>query len=531
MAYPLFSYARLRLVYSIPLGVEYHNVWPFLWLGLGVLTMNMFCHPLAFFSLAVEIVGQSTSELRWQLTAISIAVVILSFGVAGLLLFLFRPKTGDRSLIFFSSFSILYAIRLIFRQSFLQSLVPAPSNLWKYSDLLIDNFIVIPLTLFLIEIVPARWKTVLRWILAFQIALGTARFFSNLLKVGQHRIEIAYHVSIVAYCAILFVYLSSLVRGPRLPREFKVIFAGFGIFGLFVVHTNLLDLGVIRGRHVEHIGFLVFVCCLGYLAAFRTYSSEQRLLSMQKELEIARRIQSSILPREVPRVAGLDIAARYVPMAAVAGDFYDFILVDEHRVGVLVADVTGHGVPAALIASMLKTALSAQSALASDPARVLTGLNHSLCGKFEEHFVTAGYLFLDTEQQIFRYAGAGHPPLLFGSVDASKRQAFHQIESNGLLLGLSKEATYFAVERSFRRGDRCILYTDGALEAKNAAQEEFGSGRFLRFLESQSDLAAAPVLTVFLKELARWSGRSDGTAQEDDITLVAVDFERIPIDR
>src|SRR5947209_9916150 len=99
-------------------------------------------------------------------------------------------------------------------------------------------------------------------------------------------------------------------------------------------------------------------------------------------------------------------------MSAVAGDFYDFLCVDEKRVGVLVADVTGHGVPAALIASMLKIAFAGQVDHAEDPARVLAGLNRALCGKFEEHFVTAAYVFVDLNTCVLRYAGAGHPPLL-----------------------------------------------------------------------------------------------------------------------
>jgi serine phosphatase RsbU (regulator of sigma subunit) len=107
----------------------------------------------------------------------------------------------------------------------------------------------------------------------------------------------------------------------------------------------------------------------------------QQLLTIQKELETARQIQLSILPSEIPKIQGLDIAARYVPMTSVAGDFYDFIVVDEKHIGILVADVSGHGMPAALIASMLKIALSTQEAHAADPAQVLWGLNHALCGK------------------------------------------------------------------------------------------------------------------------------------------------------
>src|SRR5262249_52957045 len=137
--------------------------------------------------------------------------------------------------------------------------------------------------------------------------------------------------------------------------------------------------------------------------------------------------------------------------------------------------------------------------------------------------------FVDAERSILRYAGAGHPPLLVGCLNSGQRLAFSAMESNGLLLGISETAEYHTLERSFRPGDRCILYTDGALEAKNAAQEEFGASRFISFLETYSGLAAGPLLAAFLAELANWSGRAYGRAQEDDITLIAVDFERIPL--
>src|SRR5439155_26776552 len=100
------------------------------------------------------------------------------------------------------------------------------------------------------------------------------------------------------------------------------------------------------------------------------------------------------------------------------------------------------------------------------------------------YFVTAGYLFVDADKQILRYAGAGHPPLVFGTVKG-KGTTFREIDSNGLLLGLSEDAAYTSLELPFRPGDRCLLYTDGMLEAKNGAEEEFGGMRFLEFLEAQ----------------------------------------------
>jgi phosphoserine phosphatase RsbU/P len=211
-----------------------------------------------------------------------------------------------------------------------------------------------------------------------------------------------------------------------------------------------------------------------------------------------------------------------VPMSAVAGDFYDFLLIDERRVGILVADVTGHGIPAALIASMLKTAFAGQALHASDPARVLTGLNRALCGKFEEHFVTAAYLFIDLEKRLLHYSAAGHPPLIVAS--RNDRQA-REIEENGLMLGLFPDADYTSAEIGFSVGDRCLLYTDGILEAKNAAHEEFGKSRCKRLLETEREIPAGRFADLLLGSIASFSGYSSGRAQEDDITIVTLDFQ------
>jgi hypothetical protein len=119
-------------------------------------------------------------------------------------------------------------------------------------------------------------------------------------------------------------------------------------------------------------------------------------------------------------------------MTSVAGDFYDFIVVDEKHIGILVADVSGHGMPAALIASMLKIALSTPEAHASDPAQVLLGLNKALCGIFQHHFVTAAYLFVDMQKRTLTYAGAGHPPLLLWG---GSFKGVRAVMENGMFLG------------------------------------------------------------------------------------------------
>jgi sigma-B regulation protein RsbU (phosphoserine phosphatase) len=247
----------------------------------------------------------------------------------------------------------------------------------------------------------------------------------------------------------------------------------------------------------------------------------RQLLTINNELEMARQIQLAILPRETPKIRGLEIAARYLPMSSVAGDFYDFIIVDEQHVGILVADVSGHGLPAALIASMLQVALTAQLGHASEPGRVLAGLNRALCGKFTNHFVTAAYVFVDMEKNSISYAGAGHPPLLLWR--ASTRST-SEVVQNGLLLGHFPKEIYSELHLAVGTGDKAVLYTDGILEACNPLDEMFGADRFKQCLESNHHPGAERLADSVLHELSRWSGHPQGEGQKDDMTLLSIEF-------
>jgi serine phosphatase RsbU (regulator of sigma subunit) len=179
-------------------------------------------------------------------------------------------------------------------------------------------------------------------------------------------------------------------------------------------------------------------------------------------------------------------------------------------------------VPAALIASMLKVAFASQAAHAGDPTRVLTGLNVALCGKFEEHFVTAAYLFVDLEKGCMRYSAAGHPPLMFVPHGSEK---VREIEENGSMLGMFPEAAYSSLEIPLAPGDRCLLYTDGVFEARNAASEEYGKARCKEFLQTHREFPAARLVDALLDNVSSFSGYNFARPQEDDITLLALDFK------
>jgi sigma-B regulation protein RsbU (phosphoserine phosphatase) len=248
-----------------------------------------------------------------------------------------------------------------------------------------------------------------------------------------------------------------------------------------------------------------------------------QLQTIQKELETARQIQMSILPAEIPKLEGLDIAARYIPMTSVAGDFYDFILVDEKHLGILIADVSGHGMPAALIASMLKIALAAQVPHAADPAQVLSGLNQALCGKFQHHYVTAAYLFVDMAKGMLTYAGAGHPPMLLWGGSSS---GVRDVVENGLFLGKFPWATYSSLELALSAGDWCLLYTDGIPETANHSEIEFGTNHFREFLSAEESTSANQFADRLLEELSRWAARGPGEELDDDITMVAIHVKK-----
>jgi len=203
-------------------------------------------------------------------------------------------------------------------------------------------------------------------------------------------------------------------------------------------------------------------------------------------------------------------------MTAVAGDFYWFIAVDPNRAGFLVADVSGHGVPAALIASMIKVAMQSVAACADNPASVLRGVERALSGQPRSQLVSAAYLWLDTESHKALYSAAGHPPLLHWSQGKLER-----IQSNGLIFGVGSDCDYPVCEISIATGDRFLLYTDGLIEPENTNGESFGDRRLGEVVCECQLLTSSELSDRLLLELRRWQPAP--AAQQDDITLIVID--------
>jgi sigma-B regulation protein RsbU (phosphoserine phosphatase) len=331
------------------------------------------------------------------------------------------------------------------------------------------------------------------------------------LMVG--RIPLLHTINnVLVIAALPWLLLRTYLQG-RVSRDFVVIRWGLLCFVVLALWDNTIGYFALRTT-LEPYGFAVFLCCLGYVAAGRTLTRDQELGEIQKELELARSIQLSLMPGTCPSSDAFRIAARYVPMKLVAGDFYDVIAADAGHVGLLIADVSGHGVPAALIASMVKMAAVSQRDNAAHPAQLLSGMNRALCGNTQGQYVTAAYVFVDGESKELRYAAAGHPSMMH-----LRNGMVTEIAENGLLLAAVDGIAYTEVAVPLEPGDRLLLYTDGMVEARNVGGAMFGEAGLIAALEQSAGLAPDEAADRIIASVQRWA-----PSQDDDLTVLVCDY-------
>jgi signal transduction histidine kinase/serine phosphatase RsbU (regulator of sigma subunit) len=259
---------------------------------------------------------------------------------------------------------------------------------------------------------------------------------------------------------------------------------------------------------------------VGTLLTLKEAVNESRkLVSIEQELEIARMIQLSTVPEKLPVLRGASIAARYMPMEQIGGDFYDFNVFENGAMSVIITDVSGHGVPAALVASMVKIIFSMQKGLAEDAVSFLKEMNAILRGNMANAFVTAIYGYIDPGKRKFIYANAGHVPLLYYR---KKNNSFRFIKPRGRIIGWLEDIRLDKIELDIDSGDRIILFTDGVVENFTEGGEMFGYGRLRDMAMEKAGLSGEEFIQSLMDALIHWAGGSGNI--RDDITIVVIDI-------
>jgi hypothetical protein len=437
----------------------------------------------------------------------ALAIAAQYWGPAGLTLFAF------------GTFSVLYGTRILISVQPIGELLGVSRRTLIYTVVWI-NYVLPVLGLLYAEQIRGRgWYSLLRRSWQVGLVLAPSFIVYDVIAGTPLASWPVYRVFLLASMLVLLPH--AIWWRQRDPVESTVRTIGTAVLVLAVLHDNLINLVPWRVS-LEVYGIGVFILALGFVTTRRFLADQRELATVEHELETARSIQTSILPRQLPALRGARMAVRYLPVRAVAGDVYDFIAIDDQRVGVLVADVAGHGVSAALIASMTTVAFSGQRRYADDPSRTLAEINRMLCEHFDGRFTTAAYAFLDVENHLLRYSLAGHPPPFLWR---AKTAELLQLTEGATVLGLFEDTEFPTTEVALDAGDRLILYTDGIPDVSRRNGEWFGEHEWKRFILANGALGPDLFIDALLAHLRRWSGIGVDGHFDDDLTIVVIDFD------
>lgn len=247
----------------------------------------------------------------------------------------------------------------------------------------------------------------------------------------------------------------------------------------------------------------------------RLYEAEREFLKMQEEIRLAARIQSDLLPRTLPVLPGYEIAGKNIPAQAVGGDYFDFIPLDDRRVAVCLADVSGKGLPASLLMSNTQATIRSQSLMNAQPAECMARANALLYRTTgPEKFVTMFYGILDTNAHVLTYSNAGHDrPFLLTVAECSR------LDTTGTVLGITEQFDYHQGTVALARADAIVVYSDGVTESCNEVDEFFGEGRMESLLRAHREAPASALADRIIQAAREFAGRRE---QADDMTVVVV---------
>jgi hypothetical protein len=448
-------------------------------------------------------------------------IAFLTLSVIFLMVYLIRIRHSEKIFLYISLFFFSFSLNDLSSSYFLPfffGVLPYYNNqLMAVTYLLTSPF----LAAFYRELFGMGiWKKLLLVVIIVQSAIAAVYIPLSFLQVLTNdfwladqfirAVEILFSIG-----AILYYIMHTPKNNKKAILLISLIAMGFATILNLMMNINLIAANFM---FVDILLFVHFIL-LGIVMILNIDETQRDYIIIQQEVDIARKIHASILPKLIPTIEGVKIQSRYLPMSGMAGDFYDFYFDHDGNLGVLVADVSGHGIPAAQIASMVKISFASHLDEIRHPDKLLRRMNRTLYGNVGNHFLTAGCIFLDTRAGTLHYANAGHPALI---VHRRKKGNIITLKPKGGIIGYFEDQVYQTKTVSVESGDRIVLYTDGITECADSQGEEFGEEHLFRFMKFSDKMNSAEFCNELIHTLTRWRDRPNGF--EDDVTLVMIDI-------
>jgi sigma-B regulation protein RsbU (phosphoserine phosphatase) len=452
---------------------------------------------------------------------ILLGFLLIVVGIVTIFIFLLKRKSAERYLLYLSVFIIGYGVRVIAENDLVIMSVNVPGIFWYHVQAVVTNILPIFFILFLQAFIGWGWKRSVFWLLMVWIGYAVTSITLGIVTGSPYILAGTILNNILVILIVVVIGFNRVFTREKSTAESGIIGIGITVFIFGVLYNNLIPgFFFLEGNTLEQITFLFFVCCMVYAAIRRSSQTERDYQAILHDLEIARQIQLAILPQTVPLSPSCAIFATYLPMTMIGGDFYAFHQVDDQHVGVLVADISGHGIPAALLASMIKVAFNSLAAHAENPSSLLESVNQALTGQLNNEFITSTYLWFNFADMTLHHASAGHPaPILIRNGKAND-QSF---KARGIPIGVFEDIKYVSESVKLSPGDRIVAYTDGLTEVFNPRGEEFGKARLFSGLERAVHMPVEKVSGQIIGKVTAWSGRSKSESLDDDITVVVID--------
>jgi serine phosphatase RsbU (regulator of sigma subunit) len=338
--------------------------------------------------------------------------------------------------------------------------------------------------------------------------------------------NVVYLIPFVGIAYILLLYVSAFYvyfKGFEPARYFIIgwgfLFAGVVVSTFTTKHNFFTEYSSQRGSTFDMLFMIFAMLSRTNKLLIEKDKIFKEMSGYKRDMDLAQKIQTSLLPLSSPKLKGCEVSSLYLPMQQIGGDFYDYRVRGNDSLACIIADVSGHGPAAALIASMVKVSFSASDKFHDQPELAIRNMNDSLLGNLGKNFVSCVYAHIDMKNMLITYCSAGHPPIL---IHRRSEGTIIRLESKGQLLGLFPNLSVREFSQKLVHGDRILLYTDGILEAFNEKMEMFETDNLYTALKSNQNMSAEGLTYFLAYRLKEWIGFRKEF--EDDITIIAIDI-------